>query len=353
MGELMANTMTQRHFSTLDGLRGIAALAVVVYHRRDWSGADLVSHSYLAVDFFFLLSGFVIAYSYERKLLEGMSFQAFVAVRLSRLYPLLIAGTLAYASYLLFMSFREGLSDSTLLQLPLALIALPDVSASTPDPFPLLPVAWSLFFELVANFIYALLLPVLSVRILACLVGASGSILALSISYYGSAEVGMTYPTLWAGLPRVAFPFFLGVLMFRCSAHLPRWRCHPLLLAGALTYIFAAPIDGWIFDAVCIALIFPAVLALGISNQPPPALEPWVRLSGDLSYPIYVLHLPVYVWAGFVLSYFKISDPLKLLICVPLILILSWIMLKVYDEPVRRMLRAVQGRRSSPPRFSA
>jgi len=131
--------MQQRqHYLTLDALRGIAALAVMIYHQQR---AAVMGHGYLAVDFFFILSGFVIAKAYERKLLSDMSFARFALVRIARLYPLLIAATLVASAYMAMTSIRSSGDLGWLALLPAALLALPDASQTfAPDPFPLLPV---------------------------------------------------------------------------------------------------------------------------------------------------------------------------------------------------------------------
>jgi len=63
---------TRQHFEILDGLRGVAAIAVVIFHFMEITIPDpknnFIAHAYLAVDFFFCLSGFVIAYAYDDRL---------------------------------------------------------------------------------------------------------------------------------------------------------------------------------------------------------------------------------------------------------------------------------------------
>ncbi len=93
----LAVLQSKQHFHILDGLRGIAALAVVVFHFMEWIIPDFtqnfIGHGFLAVDFFFCLSGFVIAYAYDKRLPQ-MGIRAFFTSRLIRLHPLVIIGTL-------------------------------------------------------------------------------------------------------------------------------------------------------------------------------------------------------------------------------------------------------------------
>jgi len=134
---ILRQPMKQRqHYLTLDGLRGIAAFAVMIYHQQQTA---VMGHGYLAVDFFFILSGFVIAKAYESKLLSNMSFTDFALVRVSRLYPLLIAATLLSAAYMAMSSIRRHDDLGWLALLPAAVLALPDPSRTfAADPFPLL-----------------------------------------------------------------------------------------------------------------------------------------------------------------------------------------------------------------------
>src|SRR5688572_27186028 len=87
---------TKQHFQILDGLRGIAALAVVIFHFMEWIFPDIsnnfIGHGFLAVDFFFCLSGFVIGYAYDDRI-RKMGTGAFFKARLIRLHPLVILGS--------------------------------------------------------------------------------------------------------------------------------------------------------------------------------------------------------------------------------------------------------------------
>src|SRR5215218_6671299 len=159
---------SRRHYLTLDALRGVAAFAVMIYHQQH---TNVMGHGYLAVDFFFILSGFVIAKAYERKLITDMRLREFAAVRIARLYPLLIAATLLSAAYMGMSSIRRGENMAWLTLLPAALFGLPDPSGTlAPDPFPILPVVWSLFFELLANFVWMIIASLFSGRRLAAFV---------------------------------------------------------------------------------------------------------------------------------------------------------------------------------------
>ena len=85
----------KRHFEVLDGLRGTAAFAVVLFHIFEWLfpryADNPLRHAYLAVDFFFMLSGFVIGYAYDDRW-PKMKIGEFLRTRLIRLHPLVLLG---------------------------------------------------------------------------------------------------------------------------------------------------------------------------------------------------------------------------------------------------------------------
>lgn len=145
-------------------MRGVAALAVLVFHRRELLPTDLLGHGYLGVDFFFILSGFVIGYAYEKRLLEGRRpFLRFAATRFIRLMPLLALGVavgLVVAIINALEAHWRGGVVRAIASVPLAIIPLP--SPILRLPWLLDGPSWSLFFELAANFAFALAVPWLS-----------------------------------------------------------------------------------------------------------------------------------------------------------------------------------------------
>jgi peptidoglycan/LPS O-acetylase OafA/YrhL len=331
----------RQHYLTLDALRGVAAFAVMIYHQQH---TTVMGHGYLAVDFFFILSGFVIAKAYERKLLLNMSLKDFALVRIARLYPLLIAATLLAAAYMIMSSLRRGEDLGWLAVLPAALLALPDPSgALAPDPFPLLPVVWSLFFELFANFAYASSPRWLSTPKLVALIACNGLLLMFALVHHGSGELGNTYATLWAGIPRVLFSFLTGVLLFRLHARgrLASPRMSPLLLAACLLGVLGMPHQvPWFYDATCVFLVFPLILIAAMNNEPTAQWAATARFSADVSYPLYLFHLPLMLWLGFVLTHFAISTPAQHvfeLVAVPGFAFGSYLF---FDRPIQAFLKA-------------
>jgi len=331
----------RRHYLTLDALRGVAAFAVMIYHQQH---TRVMGHGYLAVDFFFVLSGFVIAKAYERKLLSNMRFTDFALIRIARLYPLLIAATLLATAYMLISSIGRGANLGWLSVLPAALLALPDPSGTlAPDPCPLLPVVWSLFFELAANFVYAAGVRWLSSRMLAVIVGSNALLLAFALIHHGNGELGNTYATLWAGVPRVLFSFFAGVLCFRLHARgrLVSPAISPVALAALLIAVLVVPHDmPWLFDASCIFVVFPLILIAAMNNEPTARWTAVAAFSANLSYPLYLFHLPLMLWLGLVLAHFGVAVPgqhLFELIAVPA---LAYAAYALFDRPMQAMLKS-------------
>ncbi len=175
---------TKPHYHLLDGLRGVAALVVICFHiGEDFATNNLThyfSHGYLAVDFFFMLSGFVIGYAYDDRR-NSMSVGTFIKRRVIRLHPMVIVGALFGA----VMFYGQGSEYLNVKSVPLALLAFATLLNMLLVPawsgvevrgfgeiFPLNGPAWSLFFEYIANLLYVLFIRKLSTHRLALLVFA-------------------------------------------------------------------------------------------------------------------------------------------------------------------------------------
>lgn len=237
------NTQAKPHFNILDGLRGAAALMVVWYHVFEGfafaSGGAIESfnHGYLAVDFFFMLSGFVISYAYDSRWGKGLSTWEFFKRRLIRLHPMVIMGAIIGAiSFLIGGSLRWDGSETpfgwVMAAMLMGMLLLPAWPGARYDVrgngelYSLNGPTWSLFFEYIGNILYALFIRRLSGRALAALVAVLGAVMGwfavTDVSGYGMIGVGWTLDTVnfFGGLVRMLFPFTLGMLMARnfCSA---------------------------------------------------------------------------------------------------------------------------------------
>lgn len=300
----MSEAQGQRRYLTLDGMRGLAALLIMAFHLHGMFGV-LPIQAYLAVDLFFVLSGFVLAEAYDARLQEGLPWQAFLRIRVVRFYPLYILGTLLGVA-LAFLSPNLKLGDPW-WALPFSLLMLP--SACTGLLFPFVVPAWSLFLELGINAAWAWLRPWLSLKALAWAVGLAGLSLAMAglmqagvdpsgrWSSKGGLDAGYHWSLgqAWIAASRVVFSFGLGLLLHR----LPRaWvpRIPPQALLGVLALLFCAAIPygsayrPW-YDLGFVMLASPALVLLGSASEP---VSPWAQQLftrlGVISYPLYVLH---------------------------------------------------------------
>lgn len=299
----------KQHFVVLDGLRGVGALCVAVYHGTFiFGGEPLFGEAYLAVDFFFLLSGVVIARAYEERLRAGRT-RDYLVNRAIRLYPMIMIGAaLGAAFYATSAQARAFVSEWTVAALyALALLSLPVLKESIFPPShgitPLNIPSWSLFFELFVNALYGVIARHLHTRRLAILVIVSFALECAGIFHYHGANFGFHIVEFWWGFPRVMFPFFAGVLLHRIMTpdRLDGWSVPPSVLALVLmlTFVISIPKHPTLnaaCDLAAIALIYPAIIAIAMRarvHRFEGAIFLWL---GALSYPLYIVHHPLFLW---------------------------------------------------------
>ena len=369
-----AFTDTKPHYELLDGLRGVAALLVVFYHIFEGlsfaAGGTLITtinHGYLAVDFFFILSGFVIGYAYDDRWKRNMTLGNFFTRRLIRLHPMIIMGTIigAITFYIQGSVQWDGshvATSAVMLALLAAMFFIPAYPGAGYDVrgngemFSLNGPSWSLFFEYIGNILYALFIHRLSNRGLAILVALSGIGLAwfalFDIVGYGMLGVGWTLDgaNFWGGMLRMLFPFSLGMLLSRHFRPIKIrgafWICSTVLLI-----LFCVPyIEGkspvclnGVYELICIALIFPALVWIAASGKTTDKQSTRIcRFLGDISFPLYAIHYPLmylfYAWLIKNKLYtFTECWQMAALVYTGSIL-LAYLCLKCYDEPVRKWL---------------
>ncbi|MDR0261725.1 MAG: acyltransferase [Sphingobacterium sp.] len=366
------NLSTKPHYPILDGLRGVAAIIVVTFHLTEPLGTGhldiLVNHGYLAVDFFFLLSGFVIGYAYDDRW-PKMTTGTFFKRRIERLQPMVILGmTLGAIGFYftdstiwplihtvpLWKMLLVMLIGYTILPVPLSL----DIRGWQ-EMHPLNSVGWSLFFEYIANILYAIGIRKLSKTALSILVFIAAVALAhLAItSPNGDVSGGWTLNTeqVRIGIIRTMYPFFAGLLLSRIIS--PSRIRHAFLYCSILIAIvlYMPRIGGaeklWmngIYEAVCIIIVFPLIVYLGTGNISTSRIENKLcKFLGDISYPLYLVHYPfVYFYVAWISNNKDVTIvqalPYAILILVTSIA-LAYVSLKWYDEPVRKWLRKKMG----------
>ena len=362
----MPQFQSKPHYEILDGLRGVAALMVIVYHVFECFDWTPVPHGYLAVDFFFVLSGFVIGYAYDSRWHEGLTTWHFFKRRLIRLHPMVVIGAVIGAvCFLMQGSVRwNGTHVSIgwvmmamllgMLMLPLYPGAAADVRGNG-EMFPLNGPSWSLFFEYIGNILYALLLRRLPTRWLALLAVVSGVCLthiAVSDGYLGVGW-SMIDGGLWTGLVRMLFPYTMGMLMARVfqpvkGGHGALWICAVLIfLVGCLPLMFGElkPWLNGLYDTICVIVVFPCLMWLGASQSSVGTLTGRMsHVLGELSYPLYAVHYPLmylfYAYIGFngnLVPISKMSEVWPVAMTLPVAcILLAGICWRYYDRPLRR-----------------
>lgn len=380
---------TKPHFGILDGLRGAAALMVVWYHVFEgfaFAGGTAITtfnHGYLAVDFFFMLSGFVIAYAYDSRWSatgsQKLTLKGFFKRRLIRLHPMVVMGALIGAiTFLIGGSLRwDGTQTDpqwVMAALVLGMLLIPAYPGAGYDVrgngemYSLNGPSWSLFFEYIGNIVYALVIRKLSGRILAILCAVMGILLGwyaiTDVSGYGMIGVGWTLdaPNFFGGFIRMMFPFTLGMLISRNFKPCRAIKGIFWIAAAALFAIFSVPYipacgeicTNGIYELVCTALFFPIILWLGASGSASgnaafgnaasatTATDKVSNFLGELSYPLYIVHYPVmYLFYAWLIKneIYTLGECWPLVIGVmALCIALAYGCLKLYDQPMRKWL---------------
>lgn len=333
-------------FETLDAMRGVAALVVALFHFRrtlPWSIRDYCPQSgYLAVDLFFVLSGFVIALSYDRKLGAGLTLGQFVETRVVRLLPMIWVGVAIGGIYLVTLGRYSPTAIAAIVACNAFL--LPYLGRGGSDTFAADTSAWSLFFEWVANLFYALAWRWLSVPVLIGIIVTSGAGLAWAAAAHGNLNTGWSLPTVSAGFARVGFSFFLGVLLWRTrerwAALVPRLPAAVVLAVVALCLwpLFTGTARA-VFDLGFVLLLSPALVMLGAATEPSGRGVGAAEWLATISYPLYAIHKPVQLLTEQLASRAGVSTRLAASVACVLIVPASWWLAKRYDEPVRAFLR--------------
>ena len=357
---------SKAHYPILDGLRGVAAMVVVWYHVFEGYATShldqIINHGYLAVDFFFLLSGFVIAYAYDDRW-HRMTLREFFKRRAIRLHPMvlfgaLLGGALFYTQGCDWWDVSKVTVGSLLLGVVMNMFLIPAPVGvevrGIGEMFPLNGPSWSLFFEYIGNLMYGLFVRRFSLGVLASTVAVCGLALGGGAIWGGQGDVGygwtlMSWQQFYMGMLRMMFSFFMGLLMFRVvrpgRVRGAFWWCSALLVVLLVMPRVGGADSLWangVYDMLCVALCFPLVVYMGVSGRADgPFTKRLVKFLGDISYPLYIVHYPfIYLYIAWVKNHqlpFSQSWYMALALFAGTIL-LAWVVLKIYDMPVRRWL---------------
>ena len=386
MSKVNVYLASKPRYEILDGLRGVAALMVIIFHCFETYipvfGRQVMDHGYLAVDFFFVLSGFVIGYAYDDRW-DRMTTWGFFKRRLTRLHPMVIAGTLIGAA----LFFFAGVAFPQTLQAPgwkfalclvMGLLMIPcgtglDIRGwGEMNPFN--GPNWSLTFEYCGNILYALIfrhLPKAALAVLCAVCAFFTLDLTLGWDVFGFFPDGphynviggwsLTGQQLYIGFSRLLYPFICGLLISRMLTSRrseSNTSGSPIQLKGgfwwcslALIALFSIPCIGGkagipdgIYQAVCILFVFPAIVLSGAGSVTSHTVSTKVcRWLGELSYPLYITHYPLmYMQMGWVADHQDAPVWMHIAVNIGIVflsIVLAWGVMKVYDEPVRDWLK--------------
>nr|MCR4921879.1 acyltransferase [Bacteroidaceae bacterium] len=372
------------HYDILDGLRGVAALAVLCYHLFEAIAFAAgrpeqdMFHGFMAVDFFFILSGFVMGYAYDDrwktsyKSLQGrttdgkdadtFTLDSFIRRRLIRLHPMVVMGAvLGLVAFCMQGCTRWDGSEvsvgTLLVAFLLALFLLPvpsqlDVRGNT-ELFPLNGPHWSLFFEYIGSLLYALLLRRMPTRWLRVWVVVAGVLLLLNALWQGEGMIAYGWSSqplnMLGGLLRLTFGYPAGLLLARLATHRPQHagRSGWVFLACSLILValLAVPNLGALslyYQVLCVTCLFPAIVWVGSRAVLAGSVQRVASFLGRLSYPLYAIHYPlIYLYIHWIntdahpFGAGAWNTPLALSL---IAIVLATLIMLCYDEPLRRKL---------------
>ena len=365
-------------YEILDGLRGVAAMIVVAFHLFETYSKgpvfQILNHGYLAVDFFFVLSGFVIGYAYDDRW-GKMSIGGFFKRRLVRLHPMVIMGTFIgallyyFSDCAAFPPIGQTSWQKVITMMLLGFTMLPatlkmDIRGWG-ETNPLNGPAWSLQYEYIANILYATVIRHFSKTVLAIFL-AFTAFLTLNLTmnwdlfnvfeprnYAAYTVIGgwsISPDQICIGATRLLYPFFAGLLISRVNKLIKVkagfWWCS-LLIAVILVMPRIGGMDKmWmngIYESIVILFLFPLIVSMGAGSSVSGRSVSVCKFFGEISYPLYITHYPlVYVQVAWVRNHPDASLGTSILVSVSiytLAILLAYASLKLYDIPVREWLK--------------
>ncbi len=306
--------MTAPHrFAAIDAWRGLCAVMVVFYHFRVSShirDLPLVMEAWRFVDFFFVLSGFIIAFAYSHRMASAADAAAFARRRFFRLWPLhavILIGLVAIETAR-FVATGDGFGEKTSVQsiIPNLLLIhawgfLPDTSWNGPS--------WSISTEIAAYAAFAIIFTLAGRRAYwaAAAVGALAAFIVITI-----APAGMRSDYDFAVF-RCLFGFMAGVLVYK------GWQARPfatryktsaevvatIVALTAVSFLPQGPAEALMVPAFALLVYVFASSAGRISQffETRP-----LQLLGERSYSIYMIHAPLWYAVLIVAGRLKLTE---------------------------------------------
>lgn len=312
-----ARLVPRHRFDLLDGARGVASLAITVDHFSLHNGLHWFAGAWVAVDFFFILSGVVITQAYAQRVRDGMGLAGFMWARVKRLWPMYALGLalgLVASLVLLLQGRAPHIGPAELgTALGLGFVFLPYLNdlawpvpgrALTGAVFPLNESTWTLFFELLANVLFFWRLRLLQAAGVAAssraaLLASLAVVLPVLVVYVLGVVLGHPYNPGWdsrsflEGLPRVTAQFLIGALIFEHGLH--RTRPRPWL-AGALALAWLALMCSGRGkpQLLNLVVVVPALVWTLSALQVHGVWQRVCRQLGEMSFPLFIIHYPLF-----------------------------------------------------------
>ena len=370
---------SKQRYEILDGLRGVAALMVIIFHFFELysfgnPSKQIINHGYLAVDFFYVLSGFVLGYAYDDRW-DKMSYWDFYKRRLIRLHPMVIAGSLLGMCYFFLGECINSPNIESVnplyffLTIIMSILMIPcpaqmDIrgwgetnSFNGPN--------WTLTYEYIVNILYSLIFRRLHTIIIGILTLASALLLVNLTCNFDIFNVmneresnkytviggwSLTSCELCVGFARLFYPYFAGYLVYRLKLkiRIP----YSFIICSIILITFLSmprlekegyPIFNGIYEAIVIILIFPLVIIIGAGDTTKnEILTKICKFIGELSYPIYITHYPI-IYMNSAWTSFHMKDSLfnKIMLSIGSFFIMvfnAYSLIELYDKPVRKWL---------------
>lgn len=348
--------MIRHRFILLDGIRGVAAICVVIHHSSQQTLVPVFATGYFAVDLFFCLSGFVLTQAYSNRIDGGMTFRKFILQRFIRLHPMFVIGNFSGFIVTLFIiehhqtDFTFG---SLLVSMMVNLLYLPFPNAETiqygsnvvhASIFPSNNPSWSLFFEIWVNVLFFWLLAKTRYWKIVCVAVATLSLTAMIFAiWYGRGPLGWGWglSQMIVGAIRSVAGFSTGMFLLNVSNYFrPRVWNSNITAFFFMIFVFglSSMQDGRLLYAIAIVAV-PFLVFYGSILSTSGMISSACEYLGELSYPLYCIHFPIIAALKVLgLDTDNESPLIFLMFSLFLSLLASHLLLRFFDRPVRLWL---------------
>ncbi|WP_206245201.1 acyltransferase family protein [Novosphingobium terrae] len=348
----MITAKPRETFELLDGLRGICAICVVAMHIADQYGLIYsIPHAYIAVPFFFMLSGIVISHAYEKGIMKNSNILYFMTVRIERLYPLLVMGIVISLS-LNSITHKWNYDGKITLMILASIFLIPWPGQSL---FPLLPPQWSLAIELWGNLAHRLIVKRLHELELVLIIASGGIAMSYYAVRFGGLNIGWSLQNGIGGIAIFAFCYPCGILLYRLRDRGRLWQINAslslLIFALLATIVTPTPLRTFangMRDLICVILIFPFILICSINLKATGIKKNISKWLGKISYPIYITHYPLVIFLTSIIIKLHLSKLFQY-ITVPVFLLMSILLSCLclfLDVTIRVRLKSIRGNRA-------